>query len=136
MSLTIDLMKRRYDGHPSDDFERMLCHLIKLGDEEHIRSVDVFLWVNCDSSDQGCLRTNLNRPGVKNVWVCHDQISSDIVTLKGVTSLVFDDDGGLGVYNGVYLIASTCGPFDLRAEVMYDDNRRRYLKMEDWDKKE
>ena len=132
MSLTLDFMKRRYDGHPVNNFERMLCHLMDKCEEKDVRSVDIYLWVHCDSSDQGCLKINLNRPGVKDIRVCDDQISSDIVKLKGVTSLVLDDRGGLGVYNGLYLIASTRGPFDLRAEVMHDDDRREYLKMEDW----
>lgn len=132
MSLTLDLMKRRYDGHPVNNFERMFCHLMDMGDKKDIKSVDAFIWVSCGSSGKGCLCVNLNRSGAKDVHVCHDQISMPVVTLKGVSSLVLDDSGWLGVYNGVYLIAGTCGPFDLRAEVMYDDNRREYLKMEDW----
>lgn len=133
-----DLVGKTYDGMETDPVNRILMKLFdrlnpkKRGDVDHAW---IYIWTKTDTAGKLCLCVYLS-------WKM-ERVRVSVHTAQHVVSglefpgilishLEIDDHRGrVLLYDGNIVIAYADGPLDIRAELITNENKNEYVKMEE-----
>lgn len=131
-----DLIEKTYDGMEIDPVNRTLMTLFDRLNPKRIGDVDhawIYIWTKMDTAGKLCLCVYLSWK-MERVRVSVHTSQSVVSGLEFpgilISHLEIDDRGRVLLYDGNILIAYADGPLDVRAELITNENKNEYLKME------